>query len=89
MKQLTKLAPRTGNLYLFKDEYGKIQINGLIYKESLWLAQAAIAELFNVGVPAISKHIKNIYCDRELAENATLSKMETVVNRGFRGNVPS
>lgn len=44
-------------------------------------------ELFDVQVPAISKHIKNIYEEGELLENTTISKMETVVNRGFRGEV--
>ena len=39
-------------------------------------------------VPAISKHLKNIYAEGELSENTTISKMETVVNRGFRGEVP-
>ena len=40
-----------------------------------------------VIVPTISKHLKNIYAEGELAENATISKMETVVNRGFMGEV--
>ena len=40
-----------------------------------------------VKAPAISKHLKNIYAEGELAENATISKMETVVNRGFMGEV--
>lgn len=55
--------------------------------ETLWLTQKAMAELFNVKVPAISKHIKNIYQEGELSEDTTISKMETVVNRGFRGEI--
>ena len=39
-----------------------------------------------IKVPAISKHLKNIYESGELERNATISKMETVVNRGFRGS---
>ena len=39
-----------------------------------------------VIVPTISKHLKNVYVEGELAENATISKMETVVNRGFMGD---
>ena len=46
-----------------------------------------MAELFGVGVPAISKHIKNIFREGELQEFSTVSKMETIVNRGFRGEV--
>ena len=44
-----------------------------------------MATLFDVGVPAISKHLKNIFESGELDRNTTISKMETVVNRGFRG----
>jgi hypothetical protein len=46
-----------------------------------------MAELFGVKVPAISKHLKNIYAEGELPETTTISKMETVLNRGFRGEV--
>lgn len=46
-----------------------------------------MAQLFGVGVPAINKHLKNIFEEGELSKSATISKMETVVNRGFRGKV--
>ena len=46
-----------------------------------------MAELFGVGVPAISKHLKKIYESEELEKNTTISKMETVVNRGFNGEL--
>lgn len=45
-----------------------------------------MASLFDVQVPEISKHLKNIYAEGELAENTTISKMETVVKRGFMGD---
>lgn len=53
--------------------------------ETIWATQKAMATLFDVGVPAISKHLKNIFESGELDKDATISKMETVVNRGFRG----
>ena len=62
--------------------------NGIqvLYKdETIWATQKAMATLFDVGVPAISKHLKNIFESGELDKNTTISKMETVVNRGFRG----
>lgn len=62
-------------------------INVVIKDETIWLTQKAMAELFDVQVPAISKHLKNIFDEGELSENTTISKMETVVNRGFRGEV--
>ncbi len=72
-------------LYNLPDEDGKVQV--IIKDETLWCTQKAMAQLFGVGVPAVSKHLKNIYESGELEQNATISKMETVVNRGFRGDV--
>lgn len=53
-------------------------------EESVWLTQKALAELFGVGVPAINKHLKNIYESGELVPDATISKMETVQTEGER-----
>ena len=64
-----------------------IKVDVVVKDETIWLTQKAMATLFGVQVPAISKHLKNIYEEGELVENATISKMETVVNRGFRGEV--
>ena len=66
---------------------GNINISVRFVNETFWLTQKAMATLFGVEVPAISKHLKNIYYERELTEDTTISKMETVVNRGFRGEV--
>lgn len=67
------------------DADGKVQI--VIKGETLWCTQKAMAQLFGVGVPAISKHLKNIFTEGELNPDTTISKMETVVNRGIRGEV--
>ena len=64
-----------------------VKIEAVVKDETLWLTQKAMAELFGVKVPAISKHLKNIFEEGELEESVTISKMETVVNRGFRGEV--
>ena len=53
-------------------------------KESIWLTQLKIAELFDVQKAAISKHLKNIYSTGELVREATVSKMETVQTEGDR-----
>lgn len=71
--------------YSLPDEEGKIQV--VIKDETIWATQKAMAQLFGVGVPAISKHLTNVYAEQELEKGTTLSKMETVVNRGFRGEV--
>lgn len=72
-------------LYSMPDADGKVQV--VIKDETLWCTQKAMAQLFGVGVPAISKHLKNIFTDGELNPDTTISKMETVVNRGIRGEV--
>ena len=72
-------------LYSMPDADGKVQV--VIKDETLWCTQKAMAQLFGVGVPAISKHLKNIFAEGELNSDTTISKMETVVNRGIRGEV--
>ena len=67
------------------DDEGKVQV--AVKDETLWCTQKAMSQLFGVGVPAISKHLKNIFAEGELNPDTTISKMETVVNRGIRGEV--
>ena len=64
-----------------------VNVGVIVKNDTLWLTQKSMAELFGVGVPAISKHLKNIYESEELEKNTTISKMETVVNRGFVGEI--
>ena len=72
-------------LYQLPDEEGKVQV--IIKDETIWATQKAMAQLFGVGVPAVSKHLKNIFETEELDKGTTVSKMEIVVNRGFRGEI--
>ncbi len=73
-----------GDIILYKTEQGKVKINVAFINEDLWLTQKSIAELFNVKVPAISKHLKNIFESGELDREATVSKMEIVQYEGDR-----
>ena len=59
-----------------------ITIEVRLENDTIWLAQAQIAELFGVGQPAISKHIKNIYSSGELIEKGTYSILEYMGNDG-------
>ena len=61
-----------------------LEINVIVKDESIWATQKAIAELFGVNVPAINKHLNNIYKEHDLDEMATISKMETVQEEGSR-----
>ena len=69
-------------LYTMPDDEGKVQV--VVKDETLWCTQKAMAQLFGVGVPAISKHLANIYAEGELQAEATISKMETVQIEGTR-----
>ncbi len=69
-------------LYSMPDDEGKVQV--VVKDETLWCTQKAMAQLFGVGVPAISKHLANIYAEGELRAEATISKMETVQIEGTR-----
>jgi len=60
------------------------EINALIKDETIWLTQKSMSELFEVGVPAINKHLSNIFESGELDENPTISKMEIVQKEGIR-----
>lgn len=63
---------------LYTSWNGKVKVNVFLHNENLWLTQKQMWELFWVWVPAISKHIDNIYSERELDKNWTVSKMEIV-----------
>ena len=67
------------------EDSGKVQV--VIKDETIWCTQKAMSQLFGVGVPAVSKHLKNIFEEGELSPEMTISKMETVINRGKRGEV--
>ena len=61
-------------LYNMPDENGKVQV--VIKDETIWCTQKALAQLFGVGIPAISKHLKNIFEEGELLMDSVVSKME-------------
>ena len=67
-------------LYNMPDADGKVQV--VIKGETLWCTQKAMAQLFGVGVPAISKHLKNIFEEGELVVDSVISKMETTAADG-------
>ena len=61
-----------------------VLVDVVVKDENIWVTQKAMAELFGVKVPAISKHLKNIFEEGELQQESTISKMETVQNEGTR-----
>ena len=69
---------------LYKADEEDVKVNALLKDESIWLTQNSMAELFDVNVPAVSKHLKNIYECWELDEASTISILETVQKEGSR-----
>ena len=67
-------------LYSLPDEEGKVQV--IVKDETIWCTQKAMAQLFGVGVPAISKHLKNIFQEGELQKEVVVSKMEITTQHG-------
>jgi hypothetical protein len=67
---------------LYTTPQGNVKVDVIVKDETLWLAQKAMAELFGVGIPAISKHIKNIFEEGELDEKVVISILETTTQHG-------
>ena len=61
-----------------------VTVNAIIRDETIWLTQKSMAELFAVEVPAVSKHLANIFEEGELSVDSTVSKMEIVQQEGSR-----
>ncbi len=77
-----KIIGNEKNILFYNDEEGNVKIEVLLENEDVWLNTEALATLFSVKRPAITKHINNIYNDGELEENSTCSKMEHMGNAG-------
>jgi hypothetical protein len=71
-------------IVLYQTEDGQVKIDTVLQDETFWLTQAKMADLFDVNVPAISKHLNNIFEEGELQKESTVSKMETVQQEGNR-----
>ena len=69
-------------MVLYRTEDDSVTVSALIKDESIWITQKAMAELFGVQVPAISKHLKNIFEQGELKEEMVVSKMEIPTPHG-------
>ena len=70
------------NFLIYKTAEEDITVNAVIRDETIWLTQKAMAELFGVQTPAISKHLKSIFEEGELAQEVVVSKMEIPTPHG-------
>ncbi len=74
------------NLIIYKNSEGNIIVDAIYKDETLWLSQKGMSKVFEVGVPAISKHLKNIFEENELIKNSVVSKMEITAEDGKNYN---
>lgn len=82
MAKKFEIRNSTAEFLIFQIEGKESGVQVVYHDETVWCTQKAMAELFDVGVPAISKHLKNIFESGELSENSVISKMETTASDG-------
>lgn len=80
-RQLTTQDQLTEFL-LYTAPNGEVKVEVILHNETIWLTQKNMAELFGVGVPAVSKHLKNIFDSGELEEEVVVSILETTTEHG-------
>ena len=79
------LVPANGNpsqIVLYEAADGKVTVKVVFARETFWLTQKTMAELFGVNVPAVNKHLKNIFETGELVEGSVVSILETTAADG-------
>ncbi|MCK5459625.1 virulence RhuM family protein [Candidatus Parcubacteria bacterium] len=84
-KKNKKIIPSNNSFtefLLYTTPNGKVRVEIFLRDENIWLTQAKIAELFGVKIPAISKHLKNIFESGELRENSVISILEITADDG-------
>lgn len=79
-----ELTRQQSDFVLYTGRDGQVKVNVMLKDETVWLTQKAMAELFGVNIPAVSKHLSNIYASGELEKKPTLSILETVQPEGSR-----
>lgn len=79
-----KNNPHQSDIIFYNTPTGDVKIEVVFNDETFWLTQKRMAELFGVEVPAINKHLSNIYETGELNKTATISNLETVQQEGNR-----
>lgn len=70
------------NLLIYKDKEDNIIVDAFYKDETLWLTQKSMAKVFDVQRPAITKHLNNIFSEKELDKNTVCSKMEHTAEDG-------
>jgi hypothetical protein len=78
------LVPNKNEFIIYTTDDGTVKVSVIIQGETIWLTQKAIGELFGKSKATISEHLKNIYAEGELQQEATVRKFRTVQIEGNR-----
>lgn len=78
MAKKFEIRNSTAEFLIFQMEGKEDGVQVVYWDESIWCTQKAMSQIFNVGVPAISKHLNNMFSEGELRQDSTVSKMEKV-----------
>lgn len=79
---MTPTPSQDSDLLFYIARDGAVRVAVLFQGETAWLTQKALADLFGVGIPAIAKHLKNIFESGELSEASVVSVLETTAADG-------
>lgn len=71
-----------GSIVIYHDKSGKAELEVKLEKNTVWLSQAQMANLFEKNVPTINEHIKNIYDENELKKDSTIRNFRIVQTEG-------
>jgi len=69
-------------ILIFNTPHENVKIDVAVKDETIWLSKKTMAEIFDVQIPAINKHLKNIFAEEELVEEMVVSKMEITTIHG-------
>ena len=83
-KKVSKPVPSGGEIFLYQTEDGGTRIQCRFQDESICLTLKLMAELFQVGLPTINEHLKGIYEEKEIPQEATIRKFRIVQTEGER-----
>ncbi len=84
MKKNKPVIPQNSftEFLLYTTPNGKVKVETFLRNETVWLTQKRMADLFGVGIPAINKHLKNIFESGELQEDSVISILEITADDG-------
>ena len=70
------------NIIIYEDKNGNIELRADIEEDTIWASQAQIGALFEVSIPTVNEHLKNIFVTGELKETAVIRKFRITANDG-------